>query len=104
ARRVIFRRPYRDLIRCRLVLFVGEHGAVFEEGREAMRAYNAAEREEAEERYGDYADVLDRAAAHLAEIRDTYARTLEDPERYRAELERTVTRRFPQLGDALREI
>jgi len=48
--------------------------------------------------------VLDRAAAHLAEIRDTYARTLGDPERYRAEFERSVTRRFPQLGDALKEI
>ena len=101
---MIFRRPYRDLIRRQLDLFVEEHGAVFEEAREAMRAYNEADRDEAEERYGDYADVLDRAAAHLAEIRDTYARTLEDPERYRAEFERSAARRFPQLGDALKEI
>ena len=101
---MIFRRPYRDLIRRQLDLFVEEHGAVFEEAREAMRAYDTADRDEAEERYGDYADLLDRAAAHLAEIRDTYARTLEDPEGYRAEFERSATRRFPQLGDALKEI
>jgi hypothetical protein len=101
---VIFRRPYRDLIRRQLDLFLEEHGALFDEAREAMSAYNAAERDEAEERYGDYADVLDRAAAHLAEIRDTYAGTIDEPERYRAEFERSVTRRFPQLGDALKEI
>ena len=101
---MIFRRPYRDLIRRQLDLFVEERGALFDEARDALRVYHEADRDEAEERYGDYADVLDRAAAHLAEIRDTYARTLEDPEGYRAEFERSVTRRFPQLGDALKEI
>jgi hypothetical protein len=101
---MIFRRPYRDLIRRQLDLFLDEHGDLLAEAREAMHAYDRAERDEAEERYGDYADVLDRAAAELAEIRDTYARTLDDPSAYRAEFERVAAKRFPQLGAALKEI
>jgi hypothetical protein len=101
---VIFRRPYRDLIRRQLDLFAQEHGALFEEAREALRVYHEADRDEAEERYGDYTDVLDRAAGHLADLRDGYARTLDDPDGYRAEFERATARRFPQLGDALKEI
>jgi hypothetical protein len=101
---VIFKRPYRDLIRRQLDLFLEEHGALFDEAQEALDVYHAAERDEAEERYGDYADLLDQAAAHLAELRDTYARTLDEPEGYREEFERSATRRFPQLGDALKEI
>ena len=101
---MIFRRPYRELIGRQLDLFAEEHGNLFEEAREALRVYHEADRDDAEERYGDYADVLDRAAAHLAEIRDTYARTLDDPDGYRAEFERAAARRFPLLGDALKEI
>ena len=101
---MIFRRPYRDLIRRQLDLFAEEHGALFDEAREALRVYHEAERDEAEERYGDYADVLDRAAGYLADLRDGYAETLDDPEAYRAEFERAAARRFPQLGDALKEI
>jgi hypothetical protein len=101
---MIFRRPYRDLIGRQLDVFLEDHAELFAEAREALRAYNEADRDEAEERYGDYADVLDRAAGYLADIRDTYARTLEDPDAYRAEFERIATKRFPQLGDALKEI
>ena len=101
---MIFRRPYRDLIRRQLDLFVEEHGALFDEAREALQVYHDTDRDEAEERYGDYQDVLDRAAGHLADIRDGYARTLDEPEPYREEFERIATRRFPQLGDALKEI
>jgi hypothetical protein len=100
---VIFRRPYRDLIRRQLDLFAEEHGALFDEAREALRAYHEADRDEAEERYGDYQDVLDRAVAYLADIRDTYARTLDDPDAYNAEFERAAARRYPQLGDSLEE-
>ena len=101
---MIFRRPYRDLIGRQLDLFLEEHGNLFDEAREALRLYNDADRDDAEERYGDYADVLDRAAGHLADIRDGYAQTLEDPDAYRSEFERSAAKRFPELGDALKEI
>ena len=101
---MIFRRTHADTIARQLDLFEREHRALLARAEAALREYDSAPRDEAEERYGDYADVLDRAAGHLADIRDAYAETLEDPEPYRAEFERTVTRRFPQLGDALREI
>ena len=101
---MIFRRPYRDLIRRQLDLFVEDHGALFEQARDALRVYHEADRDEAEERYGDYAEVLDQSAAHLAEIRDRYARTLDDPDAYRAEFERAAAKRFPQLGENLKEI
>ena len=100
---MIFRRPYRDLIRRQLDLFVEEHGALFAEAHEALRVYHDAERDEAEERYGDYADLLDLAAAHLAELRDGFAENLEDPGSYLRAFDRAAARRFPQLAEALKE-
>ena len=101
---MIFKRRFADVIRRQVDLFVREHRGLIEDCLAAERAYNESDRDEAEERYGDYQDMLDRAAGHLADIRDGYARTLDEPEPYREEFERIATRRFPQLGDALKEI
>lgn len=43
----------------------------------ALDAYNAASREDAEERYGDYVDLVDAAREALVDYRDAYARTLD---------------------------
>src|SRR5439155_1334282 len=58
---------------------------------------------EPDERYGDYADVLDLAAAHLAELRDGFAATLEDPAGYVRAFDRAAAKRYPQLAEALKE-
>ena len=47
-------------------------------GEDAERAYDEAERDEAEEAYGDYQLVLEAIDDRLGEIRDAYAATLDD--------------------------
>jgi len=100
---VIFRRAHADTIRRQLDLFEREHAGLLVKADAALREYDAAERDEAEERYGDYADLLDLAAAHLAELRDGFAANLEEPGRYLRGFDRAAAKRFPQLAEALRE-
>jgi hypothetical protein len=66
----------------------------------ALDAYNAAPRDEAEERYGDYVDQVDAARDALLEYRDGFARTLEAEaaEEYEAVFNGLVRKRLPSLG------
>ena len=75
---MIFRRRFGDLVSRQLDLFASEHADLLEDVEVFLRAYNEAPRDEAEERYGDYVDRVDLAAEALAEIRNTYARTLDE--------------------------
>ena len=100
---MIFRRAHGDTIRRQLDLFEREHAGLIAEADAALLVYDAAPRDEAEERYGDYVDLLDLAAAHLAELRDGFAATLGDPAGYLRAFDRAAARRFPQLAEALKE-
>jgi len=100
---VIFRRPHADTIRRQLDLFEREHAALLARADEALGAYRDAPRDEAEERYGDYADLLDEAAAELAGLRDGFAATLADPDPYLHAFDRSAARRFPRLAGPLKE-
>ena len=81
---VIFRRDrFGDLIRRQLDLFVEDEAELLREAEDAERAYDAAEREDAEEAYGDYQLVLEAIADALDELRDTYAATLDGDARRR---------------------
>ncbi len=100
---MIFRRPHADTIRRQLDLFAREQAGLLANAEAALRAYGAAPRDEAEERYGDYADLLDLAAALLAELRDGFASTLAEPDEYRRAFDRAAARRFPQLAGALED-
>jgi hypothetical protein len=94
---VIFRRrPFPDTIERQLALFARDEAALLEEVAEAERAYERAERDEAEERYGDYVDLVETATEALADIRDHFAATLDEPtnERYRAAFNRAVAKRW----------
>ena len=78
----MFRRArYGDVIDAQLDLFVREHDDVLEDVAERLRRYNAAERDEAEELYGDYVDAVETGTEILADLRDHYAQSLEDPDR-----------------------
>ena len=46
---------------------------MIEEARERLEAYNRADRDEAEELYGDYVDAVETGTEILADIRDAYA-------------------------------
>jgi hypothetical protein len=94
---VIFRRKrFGDLVARQLVLFEREQHDLIEECEAAKRAYDHADRDEAEERYGDYADLVDAGAEILADIRDHFAQTLDEAAaaEYEGAFNRAVARRF----------
>ena len=97
---MIFRRPFADVIDRQLVLFAQEHGRLLEEMEEAERVYDRADRDEAEERYADYLDLVETAGEALASLRDFFAATLDEDaaETYRAAFNRAAVKRWPRLA------
>lgn len=95
----MFRRSrFRQVIDAQLDLFELDHRDVLEEARERLAAYNRAGRDEAEELYGDYVDAVETGTELLADIRDHYARTVDDAEAYCAEFNRAVAKRLPPFA------
>jgi hypothetical protein len=97
---VIFHRPWADLIRRQLDLFEREHAGLIADCVEAERAYDAADRDEAEERYGVYVDLVEDGTEALADIRDAFKRTLDEDaaEAYEAAFNKAVRKRLPRFG------
>jgi predicted mannosyl-3-phosphoglycerate phosphatase (HAD superfamily) len=101
---VIFRRNrFGDLVRRQLDLFVEDDADLLQEAETALRAYDEAEREEAEEAYSDYQLVLESIVERLEELRDTYGATLDDDSReaYEQAFGRAARKRFPTLTAGL---
>ena len=94
------RRPFVDLVERQLRLFAGEQVGLFHDCDAALRAYNAAPAEEAEERYGDFLDLVATGQDLLEEVRDTYAESLSDPavEEYREVFNERARKRFPRFA------
>jgi hypothetical protein len=94
------RRKFADLISRQLDLFEREHGDVIAEAQARLVAYNRAERDEAEELYGDYVDAVETGTEILADIRWSFWKTLDDDvaEQYEAEFNRAVAKRLPRFG------
>jgi hypothetical protein len=98
---VNFRRNrFGDLITRQLDLFERDHRDVIEEAQARLDAYNRADRDQAEELYGDYVDAVETGTDILTDIRDAYARTLEEgvEERYEREFNRAVEKRLPPFA------
>ncbi|HTO24943.1 MAG TPA: hypothetical protein VMJ49_03515 [Gaiellaceae bacterium] len=97
---MIFRRRFSDVIARQLDVFAEDDADVIEDCRRAERAYNEADRDEAEEKYGDYVDRVELATEALAEMRDRYKRTLDDAaaEEYEQAFNRAVRKRWPPFG------
>jgi hypothetical protein len=97
---VIFRRRFADVIGRQLDLFQRDQAALIRDCDRAEREYGRAGRNEAEERYGDYMDLVDSGTAALAELRDNYAATLgEDAAaEYEAEFNRAVRKRLRRFA------
>ena len=97
----MFRRArFADVIRRQLDLFAEDEAALIAECREKERAYDRAGRDEAEEAYGDYVDAVETATEALADMRDRFVRTLDEDaaETYEGSFNRTVRKRWPELG------
>ena len=95
---MIRRRPrFGDVIRRQLDGFEHDHADVIADAQAKLETYNAASRDEAEELYGDYLDAVETGTELLADMRDAYARTLDDSlvDRYLRDFDRAVGRRLP---------
>jgi hypothetical protein len=97
---VLGRRRFADLIARQLDVFVRDQLELLEACDEAERAYDRAERDEAEERYGDYQDMVETGTELLADLRDNFKQTLDEEtgEEYEAEFNRVVVKRLPRFG------
>ncbi|MFN2629408.1 MAG: hypothetical protein ABR569_12350 [Gaiellaceae bacterium] len=93
---MIFRRPFADLIQRQLDLFARDYADLIADTDAAERAYDRADRAEAEERYGDLVDLVETATEQLAEVRDHFASTLdaESAESYCIAYNRAVLKRW----------
>ncbi len=94
------RRRFLDLVERQLALFEQERAGLMRDAETALRAYDVAERDEAEQRYGDYLDLVETGQGELVEIREAYAATLDDDaaEEYRDRFNRAVRKRLPRFG------
>jgi hypothetical protein len=94
------RQRFGDVISRQLDLFEREQAGLVRECEEAEAAYDRAARDEAEERYGDYQDLVETGTELLAELRDHFASTLGEAaaEHYESEFNRAVARRLPRFS------
>jgi hypothetical protein len=91
---------FADLVKRQLELFEREYAGLIRDCEAALRSYDRAPRDEAEERYGDYLDLVETATEVLAEIRDHYAASLDEDtaEEYEDAFNRAVLRRLPRFA------
>jgi hypothetical protein len=97
---VLRKRRFADVIARQLDLFVRDQLELLEACDEAERAYDRAERSEAEERFGDYQELVETGTEILADLRDHFASTLDEDsaEEYEVEFSRAVAKRLPRFG------
>jgi hypothetical protein len=95
---VILRRRFADLIARQLDLFERENAGLIADCAAAERAYDAAPRDEAEERYGDYLDLVETGTEILAGMRDYYARETAEADDYERAFNRAAAKRFPRFA------
>ena len=90
---------FADVVSRQLDLFERDHADLIRECVEAERAYDRADREDAEERYGEYVDLVETATEALADLRWSYRATLDDDvaEEYEESFNRAVAKRLPRF-------
>jgi hypothetical protein len=97
---VLRKRRFADVISRQLDLFVRENLELLDACDAAERAYDRAERDAAEEHFGDYQDLVETGTELLADLRDNFASTLDEAsaDDYEDEFNRAVTKRLPRFG------
>ena len=91
---------FADVIARQLDLFEQDEAELIRECEAAERTYDRAGREEAEERYGDYVDLVETGTELLADLRDHFSATLDEEtsEAYEDEFNRAVLKRLPRFA------
>ena len=99
------RKRFRKVVDRQLAFFDEEDGDLLDDVDRALDRYNRADRDEAEELYGDYQLALEAATDRLAEFRDAYARTLDedDAEQYVQEFNGGAVGRWRALALTIEE-
>lgn len=89
-----------DLVERQIALFEAENQGLIGDTEAALASYNRAPRDEAEERYGDYLDLVETGTDELVELRNNFAATLDEEsyEEYHEVFNRTVRKRLPRFG------
>lgn len=72
------KRRFAEVVESQLEMFAADHSGDLEEIAGALDGYNRAPAEEAEERYSEYADLVESISDDLDEVRAHYAVTLEE--------------------------
>jgi hypothetical protein len=93
-------RRFEDLIERQIAIFCEDYADLLAACTAAERAYDRAGAEDAEERYAAFLELVEEGSEALADIRDTYATTLE-PElaaAYERTFDEEVARRLPAFG------
>jgi hypothetical protein len=93
-------RRFADLVARQMELFEAEHTGLIADVEAALAAYDRAPRDEAEERYGDFLDLVETGTDALVEIREHYAASLDSDAalEYEAAFNDHVRRRLPRFG------
>lgn len=91
---------FRNVIESQLDLFERQDADFLARVDEAERDYDRADREDAEEVFGRFQELVEHGTEALAEMRDAYASTLdtESAERYVIEFNNAVGHRLPRFA------
>lgn len=98
---ILRRNRFREVISRQLDLFAtDEADGLLADVQELKQQYDRAERDEAEEAYGDYMDGVDAVKDALADMRDRFAATLDATaaEEYEPAFEDAARRRWRWLA------
>ena len=87
---------FAGLVGKQLEIFADDHSSDLDEIEAALAHYNHASAEEAEERYSEYADLVEFLSESLNDVRETYSTTLETDgaAEYAAVFDRIARQRF----------
>ena len=99
------RRRFREVIERQLAFFEEDDFDLLTDVDRALEKYERADCDETEELYGDYQLTIEAATDRLAELRDTYARTLDedDAEQFVREFNDAVVERWRDLALTIEE-
>ena len=91
---------FSDVIGRQLELFEREQAALIEDCDTAELKYDQAGRDDAEEKYADYLDLVETGTEELAAMRDNFASAMDEEaaEEYETEFNRAVVLRLPRFA------
>jgi|SRR5215211_7907182 len=97
---------FAELIERQIDLFEREDADYLARVDEAERDYDRADREDAEELFGRFQELVEHGTEALAEMRDAYAATLDDDSagQYVEAFNAVVRRRLPRFALEIDEI